>query len=127
MAEGPARLIIPFKDMDALRNYVGALREDPPTQTQPFGGDVNAVVYQPAEDDLPPHPDNVAILVPGFRADQLAASLLLPVPGEPPEPRASRPRLRQQPDQLFAPHGTPGGPVPPSAGHKSGLDEPAPY
>jgi hypothetical protein len=127
MAEGLAFLLIPFKDMAALRNYVGALREDPPTQTQPFGADVNAVIYEGA--DAAPDPENWVILVPGYRAPEHQGALLLPPPGEEPaEKPAPRPRLRPrgEPDQLFAPHGTPGGPAPRDA-RNQGVSQTPPY
>jgi len=132
MAEGRARLIIDFKSREALVNYVGWLREDKSTHVQPFGADVNAFVYEPADDIECPE-ENVVLLVPGHRVPEREGSEpLLPVP-EPeamaavPQRRGPGRRPRGVPDQPFAPHGTPGGPTPPSGSRHQGTGEPAPY
>jgi hypothetical protein len=125
MAEsGPAELRIRFPDQEKLLNFIRLLREEHPTQVQPFGADVNAVVYDAAEDESPVDWVNQVILVPGHR-EELESQFLLPKPGEeepPPPPR----RPRGVPDQPFATHGGPGG-MRPDDGRTRGLNEPAPY
>jgi hypothetical protein len=127
MPEGSAELRIRFASMEKLLNYIRLLREEKPTQIQPFGEDVNAVVYIPGEDDTEIAPENDVILVAGHRED-LAPQFLLGPPGEEPAPEPPAPpqRPRGVPDQLFAPHGGPGG-TRPDDGRTRGLNEPAPY
>jgi hypothetical protein len=125
MAEnGPAELRIRFPSQAKLLNFIRLLREEHPTQVQPFGADVNAVPYIQSADDTEIAPGDDVILVPGHR-EELAGQFLLPKPGEeepPPPPR----RPRGVPDQPFATHGGPGGGRP-DDGRTRGLNEPAPY
>jgi hypothetical protein len=124
MTDGPARLVIDFASLAHLRNFVGWLREDDSSLRQPFGADVNAFEYQPGTDDRGIPDGNLALLVPGIRVPAHKGEPLLPVPGEaPPAPRGRHSRGR--PDDLFAPHGTDGGSVPPGKG--AGVTEVAPY
>lgn len=128
MAQDTAWLMIPFKDRQALLNYVGSLREDPPTQTQPFGGDVNVVVFDGSDEADRIPPENQLVLIPGYRAPEFGDSLLLlPPPGEEPaEKPIPKPKRRHVPDELFAPHGTPGGPAPRDT-RNQGVSQTPPY
>lgn len=124
-----ARLIIDFGKggADAVRNVVGWLREEDPSLHQPFGADVNAFVYVPGDDDIECPAEHVFLLVPGTALDQHETEPLLGPPGPPPPGRqgAGRHRPRGVPDQLFAPHGTSGGPQ--AGGRGPGVTEAAPY
>lgn len=122
--DGPAELRIRFGGREQALNFVRLLREEHPTQVQPFGAGANAVVYEAEEDDSQIPGENVMMLVAGH-ADALSEGFLLGKPGE--EPPPSLPKRRPGvPDQPFAPHGTSGG-MRPDDGRTRGLNEAAPY
>jgi hypothetical protein len=124
MAEGPAELRIRFPDQEKLLNFIRLLREEHPTQVQPFGADANAVVYDMFADDTVITSENVVMLAAGHNT-ALEEKFLLEKPGEeepPPPPR----RPRGVPDQPFAPHGTSGG-MRPDDNRGRGVTSTPPY